>query len=524
MSDTLTPNLGLKKPVYDGSEETWGYSLNDNADILDAVLATTGASAKFVPLAGGTMTGGLTLPNDPSTALQAATKQYVDAHAVADAPSDGNLYGRMNAAWTAAVPIAGGTMTGALELSGDPSAASQAATKNYVDTHATPGNAVVSATPPTLPIPGQLWWDTVSGQMFLSYTDANSTQWVVANSQPTGIPDAPNDANTYARHAASWVASPTNASVAAAVAPALNAVGRSYIHNGLMNIAQRGAGPWTTNGAYTADRWEILVSGDTVSVSIAVNSDATRAAIGDEAALQCLVVNFTGTSTGGAYTAVVEKIENVRRLSGKTVTVSFWASASVALNVNLALAQIFGTGGSPSAPVGVAGQNVAIATAWGTRYSLTFALPSAAGKVFGTTAGTDYTQLGFYFSNAGAAPGVQAGTVALWGVQLELGGTATPLEKLDPRLDLANCQRFYQASQLIMGQASGGAGANAYHSSNFPMPMRAAPTVTPTGVNLTNCGSLSAGSYGGNAVWFVVTVTANGAFLASVSYTASADL
>jgi hypothetical protein len=516
MSDTLTPNLGLKKPVYDGSEETWGYSLNDNADILDAVLATTGASAKFLPLAGGTMTGGLTLPNDPSTPLGAATKQYVDAHAVADAPSDGNLYGRLSGAWQAAVPIAGGTMTGALVLSGDPSAASQAATKNYVDTHATPGNAVVSATPPTLPIPGQLWWDTVSGQMFLSYTDVNSTQWVVANSQPTGIPDAPNDANTYARHAAAWVP-------AVSAATAGNNVGRNLLHNGLMNVSQRGAGPWTASAAFTADRWQLALAGDTANVGIASFSDANRASIGDEAAIYALSITFTGTAGGGAYTVISQHIETVRRLSGKTVTLSFWASASAALNLSVALAQVFGTGGSPSAAVSTAYQTVAITTAWGTRYTMTFVLPSTSGKTFGTNAGTDFTQIGFYFSQAGGNPGVQSGSVSFWGVQLELGGTATPLEKLDPRVDMANCQRFYQYGALLFGGYAT-TGVQLFGSSLFPVVMRSTPTMAQSSGNtINNISSFLLGS-SQFACWVNGNAAATGAWTMLVNFTASADL
>jgi hypothetical protein len=59
------------------------------------------------------------LPADPTTNLQAATKQYVDAHVgggggIADAPSDGTTYGRLNTAWTGVLPLAGGTLTGAL--------------------------------------------------------------------------------------------------------------------------------------------------------------------------------------------------------------------------------------------------------------------------------------------------------------------------------------------------------------------------------------------------------------------------
>jgi len=66
-------------------------------------------------LAGGTMSGALTLAADPVMALQAATKQYTDA---ADALK---------------VAKAGDTMTGALTLSGAPTADLHASTKKYVD-------------------------------------------------------------------------------------------------------------------------------------------------------------------------------------------------------------------------------------------------------------------------------------------------------------------------------------------------------------------------------------------------------
>src|SRR5262252_9694398 len=50
-------------------------------------------------------------------------------------------------------------------------------------------------------------------------------------------------------------------STLATTAPALNNVGRSLIHNGLMNIQQRGAGPFASGG-YTADRWICSLSLD----------------------------------------------------------------------------------------------------------------------------------------------------------------------------------------------------------------------------------------------------------------------
>lgn len=56
-----TPNLGLFKPRYDMDDEQWGAHLNQNADMLDAYLSPSG-SPVFLPIAGGVLTGPLTVP------------------------------------------------------------------------------------------------------------------------------------------------------------------------------------------------------------------------------------------------------------------------------------------------------------------------------------------------------------------------------------------------------------------------------------------------------------------------------
>ena len=43
------------------------------------------------------------------------------------------------------------------------------------------GNVIVQDTPPSTPQSGTLWWDSVGGQLYVYYTDANTSQWVVAN-------------------------------------------------------------------------------------------------------------------------------------------------------------------------------------------------------------------------------------------------------------------------------------------------------------------------------------------------------
>jgi hypothetical protein len=106
--------------------------------------------ASPLSLASGTMTGAIVLPADPTVNLQAATKQYVDNSIVAPiSPSNANpamdgiaapgvsvLYskgGHVHPTDNSLVPLAGGTMTGLLTLSGPPTANLEAATKLYVD-------------------------------------------------------------------------------------------------------------------------------------------------------------------------------------------------------------------------------------------------------------------------------------------------------------------------------------------------------------------------------------------------------
>lgn len=118
-----------------GSDEgVWGSVLNDFLDVAhnnDGTLKAQTTIDSALQTSGGTMTGDLTLKGDPTTALQAAPKQYVDA------------------TFNNALPKAGGTMTGALTLAGDPSTNLQAATKQYVDSKVSsnPWQFNVKATP-----------------------------------------------------------------------------------------------------------------------------------------------------------------------------------------------------------------------------------------------------------------------------------------------------------------------------------------------------------------------------------------
>jgi hypothetical protein len=70
-----------------------------------------------------------------------------------EAPIDGKIYGRKDAAW--ALAAAGGA------------------------------SITVGATPPTLAV-GVMWWDSVGGQLYVGYDDGNSLQFVPATNAPAG--------------------------------------------------------------------------------------------------------------------------------------------------------------------------------------------------------------------------------------------------------------------------------------------------------------------------------------------------
>ena len=306
-------------------------------------------------------------------------------------------------------------------------------------------------------------------------------------------------------------------------------VGRNYLHNSLFNVTQRGAGPFTVTSNYTLDRWLLNLVSDTASVATSLISDAGRTAIGDEEAIQSLGNTFTGNAAAGAFNNVTQLIESLRRLAGKTVTVSFWAIATSGTpNLGISIDQYFGTGGSPSAQVNGNGIAVVLSTTW-TRYTVTFAVPSIIGKTLGSN--NDHaTVLRFWYSsgatNATRAGnvGVQSNGIALWGVQLEVGSVVTPLEKPDPRYDLSNCQRFFTALSVYYFNAYATLGAAFYSTFLMPTTMRASPTITFANQAYVNASGLTfnAITKTGGTLFAISSVTGNASAQADIGL--SADL
>jgi hypothetical protein len=111
------------------------------------------ADAKFVDVAGDTMTGALTLIASVTGGNQATTKNYVD-NAVATRepiilPGSAGQYWDGTKAWVA-LPTAPAAMP----------------------------PLVVSATAPGSPVDNSLWYETDTGRLFVRYNDGTSSQWV----------------------------------------------------------------------------------------------------------------------------------------------------------------------------------------------------------------------------------------------------------------------------------------------------------------------------------------------------------
>jgi len=153
MADTNTPKLGLIKPEVAGSRDLWGDKLNSNFDVID----------NLAPLASPVFTGDPKAPNpapgDNDTSI--ATTSFVNATVNAgvatvppfpEAPNDGKQYARQSLAWASII---------------------------------VPPSTSISDAAPSSPSPGQLWWESDSGNTFIWVDDGNTQQWVQQNVMPS---------------------------------------------------------------------------------------------------------------------------------------------------------------------------------------------------------------------------------------------------------------------------------------------------------------------------------------------------
>lgn len=320
------------------------------------------------------------------------------------------------------------------------------------------GGVTVSEANPTDPSLGDGYFYSADGTLFVRYFDGTNYSWVQPNA-----PLSPQIEQRY--------------------------YSPNYIINGGFDINQRAFTSISTG--YGFDRWASYNVGGTVTYSAQAFAPGTIPTSYESKNFARVVVS--GQSGASDQAILYQYVEDVRVLAGNKVTISFWAkSASGTPNIGIVVAQLFGSGGSPSAAVwNAAPSTVSMigGTSW-TRYSTTVNVPSISGKTLGTTDNTTSTQIGFLLSAGsssgstyGTNPGIQANTFDIWGVQVELGSVATAFRRNANSLqgELAACQRYYYRMSgggvfEKFGDATGTSTSTALCVSRLPVSMRVAPT------------------------------------------------
>ena len=301
--------------------------------------------------------------------------------------------------------------------------------------------------------------------------------------------------------------------------------GYNYIINGNFDIWQRGTSQ-TTSGYGSDDRWSNENMGTTktnLRASFAVGEAFPDGVICPSYYSKTSVSSVVGA---GNCARKLHKIESVKTLAGKNVLISFYAKADAAKNVSIELTQNFGSGGTPSVPIGGIGvQKISLSTTW-QRYSITTAVPSIAGKVLGSN-NNDFLSLSFWF-DAGSSfntrttsLGHQSGTFDIAAVSLVEGDVDVKPIPRSIGEELALCQRYYESASLYTWAVSSAASNIAVINWLFKVSKRVPPGLTqgfitnPSGLVYTSTPQNSADG----CAFAYSTVTAPG----GVTISASAD-
>ena len=197
----------------------------------------------------------------------------------------------------------------------------------------------------------------------------------------------------------------------------------------------------------------------------------------------CRTVVTTGS--GASHTTLLtQPIEGLENVSGKTLTVTFYAKADATKDIAVEFEQNFGSGGSPSSNVNGIGVTTCNLTSSWQKFSFTVDVPSVVGKTFGTT-GNDHLSFVIWFDGGSDfdartnSLGNQSGTFDIAHISIVEGDATGEDDPFEPRhinqeRDL--CNRYCQ----IVGRGWTGRWNSATVSEVFGSlyPMRANPSVS----------------------------------------------
>ena len=275
---------------------------------------------------------------------------------------------------------------------------------------------------------------------------------------------------------------------------------KNWIINGGFEVWQR-ATTQSTNGYGSDDRFFNANVGSTkVHSRVAFTVGQTTVPSNPTYYSSTVVTSVAGASN---YVAKQHAIEDVTKLAGKTVTLSFWAKANANKNISTEFIQNFGTGGS-TAITGLNPTKTAITSTW-SRITLTVTLPSVTGKTIGVG---NFTGLNIYF-DAGSSfnartntLGQQSGTFDIANIVLIEGGVAVEYKMQSYADVLRECQRYF----FIGGAGFYGVFSTASiarFNAIYPVPMRIEPTISASSVPVATIPAVSDGQNGSQTTDFL---------------------
>jgi len=223
------------------------------------------------------------------------------------------------------------------------------------------------------------------------------------------------------------------------------------------------------SSGYIAERW--LFSPGAGATNTISQADANNAAYPPYVRKSLF---WQRSVAGTSPSQLIQKIENVNTLAGRRVTVEIWAGSSAPTELEVYLAQVFGTGGSPSATVNTSVQSVN--TGAPGRYRLYFDLPAISGKVYGTN-GDDALWLVLRRPHNATNPTTGMVITAVSISEGEVVGDDIPFDWRDLATVRSQCDRFYETGRTQMNLGSATTGAFAY-ATQFRQVKRRVPDMT----------------------------------------------
>lgn len=272
---------------------------------------------------------------------------------------------------------------------------------------------------------------------------------------------------------------------------------KNLVLNGSMQVNQRGATSGITSG-YFVDRFTLSSCSASAVLTSSTPTEFPTA------------ISVSATS---GNPIIFQKIEskNCQGLSGKTVTVSFYAkniSNATTLYVKL---QYAGSADSWGSSTTISEQNLGSLTSGWVKYTASWTVPAG---------GLNGLSLGILCAGAGTF------TMGVTGVQMEVGSVATDFEHRSYGEILADCQRYFSRQTNLWSDTGGTSGHRFAPRIFYPVTMRSVATVTLSSITTSNMTSPNpnAMSTDGVVLWAnLTTTTVDGSFTVGL-LTADAEL